>query len=313
MRDELKKQVKITYTYINVRKSPNVSSEILGKVYKDDIYTVIDVVITNKYEWVKIRLNDGMIGYIANPIGQNYLEKLYTEVVKENDNEESNANEEVKKDKIDDTLLGPSVDVQIIPPAENNPSIISPPIINIPIENPKDNTSAPPSNSNEKLTDNKDQNKVKKEQEILAETTRYNNRIKEIEAEYAPMYNKAMGEVDYYYELASLNGGMYYGTEQSYFSEKNKLNNDINKLIEDYSRCNNDYYCRGTSQAQRYLNDLDIANNKLDILMLKWDNTVKYNYALESVKAILETKKYQLSQEYNKYIKNIQLIEDKYK
>ena len=65
-RDTSVLQVRVITDYINLRKQTNLySSSIIGKVYKDEIYTVLGITETNGRLWYKIRTTFGVEGYIA--------------------------------------------------------------------------------------------------------------------------------------------------------------------------------------------------------------------------------------------------------
>lgn len=72
-RDETKEQVEITNDYINIRKENDSQSEAIGKVYKGEIYTVLEKLEDDYYVWCKIETTDGINGYIA----VKYLEESY--------------------------------------------------------------------------------------------------------------------------------------------------------------------------------------------------------------------------------------------
>lgn len=64
-RDDTVKQIKIITDYINIRESESVSSKILGKVYKDEIYTVLGENSESPYHWIYIETANGIKGYIS--------------------------------------------------------------------------------------------------------------------------------------------------------------------------------------------------------------------------------------------------------
>lgn len=64
-RDDTVKQIKIITDYINIRESESVSSKILGKVYKDEIYTVLGENSESPYNWIYIETANGIKGYIS--------------------------------------------------------------------------------------------------------------------------------------------------------------------------------------------------------------------------------------------------------
>lgn len=88
-RDESSKQIEILTDYINIRESNNTNSQIVGKVYKNEIYNVID----NNDLWIKIQTTNNVSGWIISSYGDDVYVK-YLEV-------NGNTPEEQKKlDKI---------------------------------------------------------------------------------------------------------------------------------------------------------------------------------------------------------------------
>ena len=86
-RDQTKEQIEITNEYINIRSDYDSSSELLGKVYKDEIYTVLEKQEDEYYTWCKIETTNGIVGYIAVKYQEeNYVEFL--EIVDEEIEEE---------------------------------------------------------------------------------------------------------------------------------------------------------------------------------------------------------------------------------
>lgn len=76
-RDTSKDQVKIVNDFINIRELANTDSEVIGKVYKGDIYTVIKQSEDEKYEWYMIETSSGIIGYIASSKSSPYVSKMF--------------------------------------------------------------------------------------------------------------------------------------------------------------------------------------------------------------------------------------------
>lgn len=64
-RDEKEKQVEVITEYINIREENNVSSKILGKVYKGEIYTIISEDTSSPYKWLEIVTGNGIKGFIS--------------------------------------------------------------------------------------------------------------------------------------------------------------------------------------------------------------------------------------------------------
>ena len=64
-RDESKEQVEVITDYINIRKGNDVNSDILGKVSKGDIYTIIDKFDDSEFKLILIETSNGIKGYIS--------------------------------------------------------------------------------------------------------------------------------------------------------------------------------------------------------------------------------------------------------
>lgn len=88
-RDKTKEQVEITNDYINIRKENDSQSEIVGKVIKGEIYTVLEKIEDDYYIWCKIETSDGKKGYIA----VKYLEESYADFLEIIDNSDENTEE----------------------------------------------------------------------------------------------------------------------------------------------------------------------------------------------------------------------------
>lgn len=83
IRDNTKSQIEIISDYINIRSSKSVKSEILGKVYKGEIYTILDEDTESNYKWIKIETANGIKGFICGT--DNYVKRLK---LNDNKNEE---------------------------------------------------------------------------------------------------------------------------------------------------------------------------------------------------------------------------------
>lgn len=70
-RDVAKKQVEIITDYINIRKDKSVKSKIIGKVYKSEIYDVLEI----NDIWVKIKTSNNITGWIAAMYNNDYYLK----------------------------------------------------------------------------------------------------------------------------------------------------------------------------------------------------------------------------------------------
>ena len=80
-RDKSKEQLKVITEYINIREKANASSEIIGQVHKDDIYTILRKDNGwGSYSWYQIRIANGKTGWIAGHYGNDkYVELLEME------------------------------------------------------------------------------------------------------------------------------------------------------------------------------------------------------------------------------------------
>ena len=68
-------QLKIITDYINIRASKDVSSSILGKVYKGEIYNILDKDEDSYYKWYEIKTSNGIKGFIAGKVNDTYYVK----------------------------------------------------------------------------------------------------------------------------------------------------------------------------------------------------------------------------------------------
>ncbi|MEG1900373.1 MAG: SH3 domain-containing protein [Bacilli bacterium] len=69
-------QCEILVNSINIRESASASSNIIGKVYLNDLYTILETVEDSDYYWYKIKNKFEIVGYIANSKIDNWM-KLY--------------------------------------------------------------------------------------------------------------------------------------------------------------------------------------------------------------------------------------------
>lgn len=58
-------QIMVNTEYINIRESKSVDSEIIGKVYRGEIYNVLSEDADSSYRWIEIRTNNNIHGYIS--------------------------------------------------------------------------------------------------------------------------------------------------------------------------------------------------------------------------------------------------------
>lgn len=72
--DITKNQIKILVPKINIKESSSIVSKNIGEVYKDEIYTILDVIEDNHNIWYKITTNTGISGFIVNEKEYNWIE-----------------------------------------------------------------------------------------------------------------------------------------------------------------------------------------------------------------------------------------------
>lgn len=84
-------QIMVNTEYINIRESKSVDSEIIGKVYRGEIYTVLSEDANSSYRWIEIKTNNNIHGYISGMA--DYVTKLDIA----NGNESEKEVEEVNK------------------------------------------------------------------------------------------------------------------------------------------------------------------------------------------------------------------------
>lgn len=71
-----KDQFRVIVDNINIRKEPNTTSTILGMVYMNEVYTILETVMTSEYTWYKIRTGRGVSGYVASKINGQWVELM---------------------------------------------------------------------------------------------------------------------------------------------------------------------------------------------------------------------------------------------
>lgn len=99
IRDENKLQFMVNVDIINIRESPNISSNDIGNIYTNEIYDILDSIDDGTYIWYKIKTGTGIEGYVANLKNSNWLTiyELKKEII-ENEIEKDNSQEDVNLD-----------------------------------------------------------------------------------------------------------------------------------------------------------------------------------------------------------------------
>ena len=80
-------QLKVTRDFINVREKPSTKSEIVGKVYKGDIFNIIEIYEKEEYIWYRIKYN-GEERFVASSIEEPYVKIIYNNSNKNTNNKE---------------------------------------------------------------------------------------------------------------------------------------------------------------------------------------------------------------------------------
>ena len=99
-RDSSQKQVEIINDYINIRSQATTSSEVIGKVQKGEIYTVLE---TDKF-WLKIQTSNNITGWIISA----YEEKPYVSYL------ETNGSIPQEQETLDKISAGEYLDIEKI-------------------------------------------------------------------------------------------------------------------------------------------------------------------------------------------------------
>lgn len=93
-RDENVGQIEVMTEYINIREKKDVSSNVLGKVYKGEIYTIISEDVESSYHWFEIETTNGIKGFISGK--DDYVKVL--EITNKNEDVEKPTEEETKEE-----------------------------------------------------------------------------------------------------------------------------------------------------------------------------------------------------------------------
>lgn len=71
--DNSKKQIQIIVDKINLRLNPSKETTDIGDVYNGEIYDVLGIIEDDTYTWYNIKTSLGVIGYVANEKGKNWI------------------------------------------------------------------------------------------------------------------------------------------------------------------------------------------------------------------------------------------------
>lgn len=292
-RNENVAQVEIVTDYINIRSSQSVDSEILGQVYKGEIYTIISENKESEHKWLEIETSNGIRGYISGI--DSYIKRLNTTT---NNEEPSQEETPPTNNETPSNNEKPSNNQNTQKPSNNQKPNNSQKPNNNNNSNNNTNTNKPnnDNNSNNKPNidnnnpippnenDNKEQEELKKQylKEVDAENLRYENEVKSIKEEYDLHELNAKDKMADALYFVSFFGGLYYGTERDYRNEYQKLMNngkyDEADILAGKWHHTQEYrkweeYLRGLSQEEQYYLERKQKehNNILNELKVKYN------------------------------------------
>ena len=292
-RNENVAQVEIVTDYINIRSSQSVDSEILGQVYKGEIYTIISENKESEHKWLEIETSNGIRGYISGI--DSYIKRLNTTT---NNEEPSQEETPPTNNETPSNNEKPSNNQNTQKPSNNQKPNNSQKPNNNNNSNTNTNTNKPnnDNNSNNKPNidnnnpippnenDNKEQEELKKQylKEVDAENLRYENEVKSIKEEYDLHELNAKDKMADALYFVSFFGGLYYGTERDYRNEYQKLMNngkyDEADILAGKWHHTQEYrkweeYLRGLSQEEQYYLERKQKehNNILNELKVKYN------------------------------------------
>ena len=271
--------VEVTNEFINVRSESSTKSNKIGQVFKGEKYVVIDLVNGSSYKWYKIKDENGIEGFIANPKnGKTYLSlsiKETNEIKSDNIHVLDAGNHEDIKDEIDE-----GVEEIVEKPIKNNNNINNnnnnnnnKPVI------PKENTT--PSNNNEvKQPENIETVPIQEEQQsTVTEEPKQNqdkteclSKKQKLKEDYERELSEAEETANNKIERAETNVGLQedycasIGATNSYSYYSNLVSNyqqQLNDLQVQYQRAAMDTSQRGQSQA--YYLSQEINNKRTQI------------------------------------------------
>ena len=300
-RNENVAQVEIVTDYINIRRYEAVDSEIIGKVYKGEIYTILSENKESEHKWLEIETSNGIRGYISGI--DSYIKRLNTTT---NNEEPSQEEPPPTNNETPSNNEKPSNNQNTQKPSNNEkPNNSQKPNNNTnnnqkPNNNNNSNTNTNKpnndNNSNNKPNidnnnpippnenDNKEQEELKKQYliEVDAENLRYENEVKSIKEEYDLHELNAKDKMADALYFVSFFGGLYYGTERDYRNEYQKLMNngkyDEADILAGKWHHTQEYrkweeYLRGLSQEEQYYLERKQKehNNILNELKVKYN------------------------------------------
>lgn len=135
-------QIMVDTEYINIRDTKSVNGDILGKVYYEEIYTIISHDENSTFDWYEIETSTGIRGFIAGKSnGVSYVKLLETNITIDKDETEDNIE--------DDSIIKDNEENKPVNKPNNNQTQTNKPSTNKPnptppVEEPKEEEITPP-------------------------------------------------------------------------------------------------------------------------------------------------------------------------
>ena len=145
-RNKDKIQIEVIADSVKIRESKEPNSQVIGNVYKNEIYSVISEDKESQYKWLEIETSNGIKGYIVGI--EAYVKRLETTIIIEKE-QKPNDNPNIDNENINNNVEKPNNSQ-----TENNQSTNQKP-------NNNSNTNKPNNNNNTSNKPNIDNNKQK--------------------------------------------------------------------------------------------------------------------------------------------------------
>ena len=147
-RNKDKIQIEVIADSVKIRESKDPNSQVIGNVYKNEIYSVISEDKESQYKWLEIETSNGIKGYIVGI--EAYVKRLETTIIIEKE-QKPNDNPNIDNENINNNVEKPNNSQ-----TENNQSTNQKP-------NNNSNTNKPNNNNNTSNKPNIDNNKQNNE------------------------------------------------------------------------------------------------------------------------------------------------------
>lgn len=114
-RDSSVDQIEVVTDYINIRSEKSIKSDILGKIYKGEIYSILSIDDDSMYRWIEINTSNNIHGYISGK--DEYIKIINSIDLNENEKEQysESANDENINNNSNNKQINDTTSVQ-----ENN-------------------------------------------------------------------------------------------------------------------------------------------------------------------------------------------------